>query len=45
MTSIFGGPAAHAVPLDDPRSRFGADHQNIAAVLQEVEPLGIPRLP
>ena len=29
---------------DDPQSRFGAGHQNIAAVLQEVERLGIPRV-
>jgi len=34
----------HTVPLDDPQSRFGAGHQNTAAVLQEVERLGIPRV-
>jgi hypothetical protein len=30
--------------LTDPRSRFGADHQNITTVLQEVERPGIPRV-
>jgi tetratricopeptide (TPR) repeat protein len=34
----------HEVPLPDPKSHFGAGHQNIAAVLQEVEALGIPRV-
>jgi len=34
----------HTVPLTDPQSRFGAGHQNIAAVLQEAERLGIPRV-
>jgi hypothetical protein len=33
------------VPLGDPQSRFGAGHQNPPAVLNEVETLGIPRLP
>jgi len=37
-------PGVHTVPLDDPQSRFGAGHQNIASVLQEVERLGIPRV-
>lgn len=32
------------VRLRDPNSHFGAGHQNIAAVLAEVESLGIPRL-
>jgi hypothetical protein len=32
------------VALGDPRSRFGAGHQNLPAVLNEVETLGIPRL-
>lgn len=32
------------VPLPDPKSHFGAGHQNIAAVLQEVEQLGVPRI-
>jgi hypothetical protein len=32
------------VPLDDPQSRFGAGHQNIATVPQEVERLGVPRV-
>ena len=34
----------HEAPLPDPKSHFGAGHQNIAAVLQEVEQLGIPRV-
>ena len=32
------------VPLRDPASHFGAGHQNLGAVLQEVDRLGIPRL-
>jgi hypothetical protein len=28
----------------DPRSHFGGGHQNLAAVLEEVEHLGIPRM-
>jgi tetratricopeptide (TPR) repeat protein len=32
------------VPLRDPDSHFGAGHQNINAVLEEVDRLGIPRL-
>ncbi len=35
----------HTVPLTDPNSHFGAGHQNIRSVLEEVERLGIPRLP
>jgi hypothetical protein len=35
----------HTVPLRDPNSRFGAGHQDTAAVLAEAERLGIPRLP
>jgi tetratricopeptide (TPR) repeat protein len=31
-------------PLPDPNSHFGAGHQNIELVLQEVEQLGIPRV-
>jgi hypothetical protein len=34
----------HTVELKDPQSRFGASHQNLAAVLKEVEQLGIPRV-
>jgi hypothetical protein len=30
--------------LPDPKSHFGAGHQNINAVLNEVERLGIPRI-
>lgn len=32
------------LPLNDPKSHFGAGHQNISAVLGEVERLGIPRV-
>jgi hypothetical protein len=32
------------VPLPDPQSHFGAGHQNIEAVLAEIDRLGIPRL-
>jgi len=35
---------ARMTKLTDPRSRFGAGHQNITTVLQEVERLGIPRV-
>ena len=34
----------HEVKLPDPKSHFGAGHQNIAAVLKEVEELSIPRI-
>jgi tetratricopeptide (TPR) repeat protein len=34
----------HTVALTDPKSHFGGGHQNLAAVLGEVESLGIPRL-
>jgi len=37
-------PGVHEVKLPDPNSHFGAGHQNNAAVLKEVEELGIPRL-
>ena len=37
-------PGVHTVPLTDPKSHFGAGHQNIAAVLAEAEQLGIPRM-
>jgi len=30
----------HEMKLPDPKSHFGADHQNIAAVLHEAEKLG-----
>jgi hypothetical protein len=32
------------LPLPDPKSHFGAGHQNIKAVLEEAERLGIPRV-
>ncbi len=32
-------------PPPDPGSHFGGGHQNIKAVLAEVDRLGIPRLP
>jgi tetratricopeptide (TPR) repeat protein len=34
----------NTVPLRDPKSHFGAGHQNPAAVLGEAERLGIPRV-
>jgi hypothetical protein len=34
----------HAANLPDPKSHFGAGHQNINAVLDEVDRLGIPRI-
>jgi tetratricopeptide (TPR) repeat protein len=34
----------HTVALSDPQSHFGAGHQNLAAVLGEVDRLGIPRI-
>ena len=33
----------HQVPLPDPKSHFGAGHQNLSAVFREAEQLGIPR--
>jgi hypothetical protein len=38
-------PGVNTLPLHDPRSHFGAGHQNISKVLEEVDRLGIPRLP
>ena len=37
-------PGVDTVQLTDPKSHFGAGHQNIKAVLGEVEQLGIPRV-
>jgi hypothetical protein len=37
-------PGVTAAPLPDPQSHFGAGHQNTAAVLKEVEELGIARV-
>ena len=37
-------PGVHEVALPDPKSHFGAGHQNIAAVRAEAEQLGIPRV-
>jgi tetratricopeptide (TPR) repeat protein len=37
-------PGVHTVALTDPKSNFGAGHQNLAAVLGEVDRLGIPRV-
>jgi hypothetical protein len=34
----------HTVPPADPKSHFGAGHQNIAAVRAEAEKLGVPRM-
>jgi hypothetical protein len=36
-------PGVDTVALPDTNGRFGAGHQNIKAVLEEVERLGIPR--
>jgi hypothetical protein len=38
-------PGVNTLPLHDPGSHFGAGHQNISKVLEEVDRLGIPRLP
>jgi tetratricopeptide (TPR) repeat protein len=38
-------PGVHTVPLGERKGHFGAGHQNLAAVLGEVDRLGIPRLP
>ncbi|VIO68052.1 Beta-barrel assembly-enhancing protease [Bradyrhizobium ivorense] len=35
----------HTLPLAERKGHFGAGHQNLAAVLAEVDRLGIPRLP
>jgi hypothetical protein len=37
-------PGVNTIALTDPKSHFGAGHQNIAAVLAEAEELGIPRV-
>ena len=37
-------PGVHTLPLADSKSHFGAGHQNLAAVLGEVDRLGIPRV-
>jgi tetratricopeptide (TPR) repeat protein len=34
----------HTIALPDPKSHFGAGHQNLAAVLGEIDRLGIPRV-
>jgi tetratricopeptide (TPR) repeat protein len=38
-------PGVHTIPLGERKGHFGAGHQNLAAVLAEVDRLGIPRLP
>jgi hypothetical protein len=38
-------PGVHTLPLAERKGHFGAGHQNLAAVLAEVDRLGIPRLP
>jgi tetratricopeptide (TPR) repeat protein len=38
-------PGVNILPLHDPGSHFGAGYQNIGNVLEEVDRLGIPRLP
>ena len=37
-------PDVHEAVLPDPKSHFGAGHQNVSAVLAEAEQLGIPRV-
>jgi hypothetical protein len=37
-------PGVQEVALTDPQSHFGAGRQNTAAVLEEAEKLGIPRI-
>ena len=37
-------PGVHTAALPDPKSHFGAGHQNLGRVLNEVERLGIPRV-
>jgi len=37
-------PGVQTVPLTDAQSHFGAGHQNMTAVLAELERLGIPRV-
>jgi hypothetical protein len=34
----------HTVPLPERKDHFGAGHQNLAAVLAEIERMGIPRV-
>ena len=38
-------PGVRTVPLSERKGHFGAGHQNLTAVLTEVDRLGIPRLP
>ena len=38
-------PGVHTLPLPERKDHFGAGHQNLAAVLAEVDRMGIPRLP
>jgi tetratricopeptide (TPR) repeat protein len=37
-------PGVHTIPLAERKDHFGAGHQNLAAVLAEVERMGIPRV-
>ncbi|MDB5581029.1 MAG: hypothetical protein JWR80_6205 [Bradyrhizobium sp.] len=37
-------PGVHTIPLAERKGHFGAGHQDLAAVLAEVERLGIPRV-
>ena len=37
-------PGVHTIPLAERRDHFGAGHQDLAAVLAEVERMGIPRV-
>ncbi|MGO9361226.1 MAG: hypothetical protein ACLP1D_26715, partial [Xanthobacteraceae bacterium] len=55
LCKIFENAATHAkrskgldgvrtVKLTDPKSHYGAGHQNLEAVLEEVKRLGLPKL-
>ena len=37
-------PGVHTVALPERKDHFGAGHQNLTAVLAEVERMGIPRV-
>jgi hypothetical protein len=37
-------PDVHTAPLTDPKSHFGGGHQNLTAMHEELDRLGIPRM-
>jgi hypothetical protein len=41
---IYRLPSAYAGILTNPQSHFGVSYQKLAAVLDEVERIGIPRI-